>query len=84
MVTGDRRATLDEVVEHRDLLRALARRHHLEQPRLRSDGSLVVHPANAGYLDVARFVEEASRAIGAHVYVVTDDTPGGEETTGEL
>jgi len=52
-VTGDRRATLNELIAHRDKIRALALRHQLEQPRLRTDGSLVVHAARPGYMDVA-------------------------------
>ena len=83
-VTGDRRATLDELLAHRDQLRAMTVRHQLEHPRLGTDGSLVVHPANPGYLDVARFVDEASRLVGAHVYVVTDDVPGVEATASQL
>jgi len=29
-------------------------------------------------MDVARFVEEAARLVGAYVYVVTDDVPGAQ------
>lgn len=83
-VVDDRRASRTEVLAHRDHLLGLAGRHGLAHVHVRADGALVVTAPAPGYRPVARFVGEASRAVGAHVYVVTDDTEGAGTDTQPL
>jgi hypothetical protein len=80
----DRRATTEELVAHRDDLILMAERCHITDLRLRSDGALVVKALSPGYWDVAAFVAQGSELVGAHVYVVTDDTPGAEVVAAPL
>jgi hypothetical protein len=74
-LASDRRATLDEVTAHRDELRRAVARHGLDAPRLRDDGTVIVHAPGPGYGAIARFASEAARLVGAYVHVVADDAP---------
>lgn len=75
-ITEDRRATLEELRAHRTALLSLAAACGLGNLHLRNDAAIVLTAAGLGYRDVARFTDVASEAVGAYVYVVTDDTPG--------
>jgi hypothetical protein len=80
----DRPATHAELVAHWDKLVALATEYGLTNLRLRRNDALVLTSARPGYRKVAGFVNVASEFVGAYVYVVTDDTPGLEETVAQL
>jgi hypothetical protein len=72
----DRKATSREVASHADAIRQLAVKLGLSDPRLRSDGAMVVHSEEAGYRAVTRLSAAASELVGAYVHVITDDVPG--------
>ncbi len=76
----DRKATSREVASHADAIRQLAAKLGLSDPRLRSDGALVVHSEEAGYRAVTRLSAAASELVGAYVHVITDDVPGAVGT----
>lgn len=52
----------------------------LQNMRIRPDGALVVTASDRGYRNVAAFSARATSAVGAYIYVVTDDTPGADLT----
>jgi hypothetical protein len=83
-IVEDRRASRAELTAHREELLTLAGSYGLSNVRLRSDDALVLTTAGSGYRKVAGFVNVASELVGAYVYVVTDDTPGLEETVAQL
>ncbi len=69
------RASADQVLRSRVLLRELAARQGLSDLRLAPDGTVFVHVDNdPGYGPVLRFVEAATKALGAEPNVVTDET----------
>ena len=70
------KASRDEVLAHRAAIRRLVRTLGLDSPRIRSDGTVVVHSSEAGYLAVAHLSAMASDVIGRDVHVITDDVPG--------
>ncbi len=72
----DRKATSFEVESHAGAIRQLATNLGLSDPRLRSDGAMVVHSEEAGYRAVTRLSAAASELVGAYVHVITDDVPG--------
>lgn len=74
-VAADRKATSEEVRGHAETIRQLARKLGLGAPRLRDDGTLVIHSDDLGYRDANRFSAVASRVVGAYVHVITDDVP---------
>jgi hypothetical protein len=73
---ADRKATADEVKPHRAAIRQLAADLGLSRPRLRNDGTVVVHSDEAGYGAVTRLSATASEVVGEYVHVITDDVPG--------
>lgn len=73
----ERDATTEEVRAQAEKLHALAVAAGLTKLQVRDDGLVVVHTDEAGYSAVARFATEASRAVGAWVRVVTDDSLTG-------
>ncbi|MBA2316210.1 MAG: hypothetical protein H0V93_00240 [Euzebyales bacterium] len=79
-VVADRKATLAEVLAHADAIRRLITAHNLGAPRIRGDGTVVVHSDESGYRSVNRLSTEASRVVGAYVHVLTDDVPGAADT----
>lgn len=72
----DRKATSEEVAVHAGAIRRSAIRLGLSDPRLRHDGTVVVHSDEAGYRAVTRLSAAVSDLIGAYVHVITDDVPG--------
>jgi biotin operon repressor len=48
-------------------------------PRLRDDGTVVVHSHDKGYRTVARLSAMASELIGSQIHVITDDVPGADD-----
>ena len=75
---GDRRAEFAEVDAHRRELREAVDRTALSRPRLRSDGTIIVHSEEQGYGEVLRFAADAANLVGAYVHVVTDDVPAAQ------
>jgi hypothetical protein len=73
---ADRKATADDVKPHRAAIRQLAGDLGLSSPRLRSDGTVIVHSDEAGYGAVTRLSVSASQIVGEYVLVITDDVPG--------
>jgi hypothetical protein len=68
-----RRASVEP---HRAAIRRLTADLVLSSPRLRSDGTVVVHSDEAGYGAVSRLSVAASEIAGECVHVMTDDVPG--------
>ena len=70
------KASRDEVATHRAAIRQLAAKLGLENPRVREDGTVVVHTRESGYRAVARLSAMASEIVGNEVHVISDDVPG--------
>lgn len=81
IATTDRKATADEVRAHAAALRQLAERSSLGEPRVRDDGTLVVHTDEPGYRAVLEFAAQAAAEVGTYVHVITDDAPAARTTT---
>ncbi len=81
IVVEDRMATHSELLRRAPAIRRLAAAHGFNRPRLRSDGSVIVHSEEPGYRTVNRLSTEASQVVGAYVHVLTDDVPGAVDTT---
>jgi hypothetical protein len=64
---------------HAAALLQLAADLGLSCPRLRRDGTVVVHSDEAGYLATTRLSATASELIGTYVHVITDDAPGATD-----
>jgi hypothetical protein len=79
-VLVDRKATSDEVLACAAALRRLAAELGLSDPRIRGDGTVVVHSDEAGYRAVTRLSAAASGLVGTYVHVITDDVPGAADT----
>ncbi len=77
-IVSDRRATWSEVAAHRAQLRKKAESCGLTDPRLRSDGAVIVHAPDSGYRLAGRFAADAAGAVGTYVHVLTDDVPAAE------
>ena len=75
-VIADRKATLVEVRDHAEAIRGKAQALGLGSPRVRDDGTVVVHSAEPGYGAVNRLSLALSGLVGAYVHVITDDVPG--------
>jgi len=73
---ADRKATVEEVTAHAREIRRVAADMGLGAPRVRDDGTVVVHVTDPGYQAANRFSAAASEAVGAYVHVITDDVPG--------
>ncbi|MDQ6613739.1 MAG: hypothetical protein M3083_03025 [Actinomycetota bacterium] len=76
---ADRKATKDEVQPYAAKIRVLATAGGLSGPRLRDDGTLVVHSDEPGYRAITRLSAAASELVGRYVHVITDDVPGGAD-----
>ena len=72
----DRRASAREVSSHAADVRRLVAVVGLTDPRLRDDGTIVVHSDESGYRAVTRLSAILSELVGAYVHVITDDVPG--------
>jgi hypothetical protein len=81
VATTDRKATADEVRAHAAALRQLAEHSALGEPRLREDGTLVMHTTEPGYRAVPEFAAQAAAQVGTYVHVITDDAPAARTTT---
>jgi hypothetical protein len=77
--TADRKATPDEIRPHRTAIRDLAAGLGLTEPRLRGDGTVVVHTQDAGYRAAISLSTAASAVVGQYVHVITDDVPGAAD-----
>lgn len=76
VAVSDRKATVAEVRAHAAAIRRLTAEFRLRRPRLRGDGTVVVHSDEPGYRSVMRLSAAASDVVGAYVHVITDDVPG--------
>ena len=76
---ADRKATKDEIQPYVAKIRMLATAGSLTRPRLRDDGTLVVHSDAPGYRAVTRLSAAASELVGHYVHVITDDVPGAAD-----
>jgi hypothetical protein len=74
IAVADRKATEREIREHAHAVRSLVATFGLANPRLRSDGTVVVHSDEPGYRAVLRLSAAASGVVGAYVHVITDDS----------
>ncbi|MGI9120144.1 MAG: hypothetical protein ACR2G7_08515 [Acidimicrobiales bacterium] len=75
-LAADRKAAPEEVLARADSIRQAALELGLARPRLRDDGTVVVHSDEPGYHAATLLSAEASRVVGAYVHVITDDVPG--------
>ena len=74
-----RKVTSEEVMTHAAALLQLAADLGLSCPRLRRDGTVVVHSDEAGYRAATRLSATASELIGTYVHAITDDAPGATD-----
>jgi hypothetical protein len=84
LATGDRTATRAEVLAARKVLRQLAQRHGLSQPRVDVAGTVIVHSSDPGYAALMRYADAVSKTIGAWLNVITDDAPAAQVDTEDL
>lgn len=77
---ADRKANAAEVAAHSSAIRELASAGGLGTPRLRDDGTIVVHSDEDGYRAVNRLSSQASLIVGTYVHVITDDAPAAKGT----
>lgn len=75
MSATDRKATAEEVRAYRQAIRQFATRNRFTDPRLRDDGTIVVHSEDPGYRAVLELSGFASSIVGTYVHVITDDAP---------
>ncbi|MBA2318977.1 MAG: hypothetical protein H0V93_14540 [Euzebyales bacterium] len=73
--TTDRKASAAEVHAHAEQVRRLADEVGVSNPRLRHDGTLVVHSDQPGYRQVVALSRHANELVGRYVHVITDDVP---------
>lgn len=76
---ADAKATQGEVKSHADAIKKIAVNLGLSEPRVRGDGTVVVHSSEAGYRAVTRLSAAASELVGRYVHVITDDVPGAAD-----
>lgn len=76
----DRKATRGEISTYATGIRRLAVDLGLSSPRIRDDGTVVVHSDEVGYRAVTRLSAAASELVGTYVHVITDDVPGAAGT----
>ncbi|MGH9057623.1 MAG: hypothetical protein ACRDYY_17450 [Acidimicrobiales bacterium] len=84
LAVGDRSATRAEVLAARKVLRQLARRHGLSDPRVDVAGTVIVHSSDPGYAALMRYADAAAKTVGAWVNVISDDAPAAQVDTEEL
>lgn len=84
LATGDRTATRGEVLAARTVLRQLAMRHGLSEPRVDAAGTVIVHSDEPGYGPLMRYADAAAKAVGAWVTVITDDAAAAQVDTEAL
>lgn len=77
-IVSDRRASWQEVAARRAELRQRVHQCGLTDPHLRSDGAVIVHAPDSGYLLLGRFAAEAAGIVGTYVHVLTDDVPAAD------
>ena len=70
------RASRDDVLAHRAAICRLVDTLGLGNPRIRADGTVIVHSHETGYRSAARLSAMASDVVGRDVHVITDDVPG--------
>lgn len=75
-VASDRKATGSEVRAHAAAIRRQAAELGLAAPRVRDDGTVVIHSPDPGYRTANRLSAAASGVVGTYVHVITDDVPG--------
>lgn len=79
IAVADRKATLAEVQEHAVDVRRLTDEAGLGSPRVRADGTVIVHSDESGYRAVNHLSVDLSAVVGAYVHVITDDVPGAAD-----
>ena len=77
--TADRKASAAEVRAHTDQVRRLATEVGVTEPRLRAEGTVIVHSEQPGYRDVVTLSRRLSEVVGCHVHIITDDVPGADD-----
>lgn len=77
--TTDRKASASEVLTHAEQVRRLAKEVGVSEPRLRPDGTLVVHSEQPGYREVVELSRRLTDLVGCYVHVITDDVPGADK-----
>jgi len=83
-IASDRRASWYEVAAHRVELRRHLEGAGLANPRLRADGTVIVHAPEPGYIAVGRFAAKAAEVVGTYVHVLTDDVPAAHSNAPPL
>lgn len=73
--TTERKASAAEVRAHAEEVRRLADEGGVDNPRLKDDGTIVVHSAKPGYREVVELSRRLSELLGSYVHVITDDVP---------
>lgn len=71
----DRKASAAEVRARAGEVRRLADEAGVSNPRLKDDGTVVVHSTMSGYREVVDLSRRLSELLGCYVHVITDDVP---------
>lgn len=72
----DHKAGAGEVHARAPEIRRLAADLGLPAPRLRDDGTVIIHATDAGYRTANHFSSAMSHIVGTYVHVITDDVRG--------
>jgi hypothetical protein len=79
--TADRKASAADVRAHAEDVRRIADEVGVGEPRVRTDGTVVVHSEQPGYRDVVALSQRLTDLVGWYVHVITDDVPGADDAT---
>lgn len=66
---------------HAEDVRRIANQVGVGEPRVRPDGTVVVHSEQPGYRDVVALSQRLTDLVGWYVHVITDDGPGADDAT---
>lgn len=70
---ADRNASAAEVRAQAAQVHRLAEQVGVSDPRVRDDGTVVVHSDSPGYREVLQLSRSLSVLVGCYVHVITDD-----------
>lgn len=79
VTSTDRRASAAEVQAHVEAVRRLAAEAGVTRPRLREDGTVVVHSPDPGFRQIVELSGRLSEDVGCYVRVIADDVPAADD-----
>jgi len=77
--TADRKSSAADVRAHAADVRRIAAQIGAGEPRVRPDGTVVVHSEQPGYRDVVVLSQRLTDVVGWYVHVITYDVLGADD-----